>query len=193
MTTEPRRKLPLRVRITGLQEAQLFALSAIEQRVAEQQAEAGVPVELLSVRSDQHIAALRRSHDVYVAEADHEAAGYLAWIDQAPGVALIDVLMIDPELQHFGIATRLLRELGEKAHRHGIEVAVRPCWDADKATVGLLARRGFLPEDAGKLPEKIAAWRSEIGAEFVQPGQKLWWVKTEGLGLIPGLPRPEPE
>jgi amino-acid N-acetyltransferase len=162
-------------------------------RVAEHLAATGFPVDLLTVRSDQDIAKLRRTHDIYVAEADHEPAGYLAWADQAPGVALVSALMIDPELQHFGIATRLLRELGEKAHRHGIEVVVHPCWDADKATIALLAKRGFMPENAGKAPEKILAWREQGGDEHVQEGQKLWWAKTEGLGLIPGLPRPEPE
>jgi N-acetylglutamate synthase-like GNAT family acetyltransferase len=187
------RKPPERVRVTGLQEAQLQDLVAIEQRLAQHQADSGVPQDHLFVRSDVEIASLRRQHDVYVAEADHEAAGYLAWRDEAPGVAVLAVLVVDPELMRYGIGTRLLRELGEKATRAGIAHVVRVSPGRDKSELAFLAERGFLPGDAGKLPEKVAEWRDGAGAEALGEGQKLWWAKVDGLGHIPGLPRPEPE
>ncbi len=193
MGTVERKAPPQRVRVTGLQEAQLMSLVKIERRAAQEQFERGVPEHALGVRSDTEIAKLRHDHDVYVAEADQEPAGYLAWVDQAPGVAVIDVLIVDPQLQRYGVGTRLLRELGEKATSHGIEVVVRASAGLDKNELAFLARRGFLPEDAGSLPEKVVEWRDGAGKEALGDGRKLWWAKTDGLGHIPGLPRPEPE
>ncbi len=187
------RKPPERVRVTGLQEAQLQDLVAIEGRLAEHQVGEGVPQDQLVVRSEVQIASLRRQHDVYVAEADHEPAGYLAWRDEAPGVAVLAVLVVDPELMRYGVGTRLLRELGEKAARAGIGHVVRVAGGKDKNEAAFLASRGFMPEDAGQLPEKVTEWRAGAGAEAVGADEKLWWAKVDGLGLIPGLPRPEPE
>ena len=193
MGTIERKKPPQKIRVTSLQEAQLRDLVKIEERVAQQRFEAGIAPELISVRSDTEIAKLRHGRDVYGAETDHEPAGYMAWADQPPGVAVLEVLMVDPEMQRYGIATRLLRELGEKATSHGIPVVVWATWGRDKTELAFLAKRGFMPAEAGQLPERLVEWREAAGAEWIQDGQKLWWAKSDGLGLIPGLPRPEPE
>jgi amino-acid N-acetyltransferase len=186
MTDEPRTP-PEKIRVTKLQEAQVVDLVKIEQDAATKHAEAGIAIDPLD---DIELAKLPRSYDVLVAEADHEVAGYLAWADHPPGVAWVPILAVAEEYQRFGVGTRLLRELGESASEHGVEVAVTPCWERAGWAMTFLGAAGFQPIDGGKLPPKLEDWRNGPGAELAQPGQKLWWAKTDGLGTVPGLPRP---
>jgi amino-acid N-acetyltransferase len=184
---EPPRQPPVRIRVTKLQEAQLPSLVRIEEAVAALQAAIGLAAEPRTVVA---IASLTRTHDVLVAEADHEASGYLAWADEAPGVAWLPTLMVNPAVQRFGIGTRLLRDLGERAVAAGVAAVVTPCWDLAAGAMAFLGVRGFAPLDAGGLPDKLVRWRDRRAAAVVQPGQKLWWAQTDGLGLVPGIPRP---
>lgn len=189
--SEEERTPPQKIRVTKLQEAQVLDLAAIEARCAAMFYEAGLSDAEVQPRSDIDIARLTRDHDVMVAEADHQPAGYLAWADEAPGVAWLPILMVAPVFQRFGIATRLLRDLGERAHGLGIEAVVAPCWTAAPWAMQFLGVRGFqMVETTSSLPEKLAEWVGRRGGDAVQPGQKLWWSKTDGLGTIPGLPRP---
>ena len=163
---------PKKIRVTKLQEAQLLDLQAIEARCAAMFYEAGLGEEQIHPRAENEIARLTRDHDLLVAEADHQPAGYLAWADQAPGVAWLPILMVAPDYQRFGIGTRLLRELGERAHGLGLEQVVTPCWDAAPWAIKFLAVRGFeLIESPAQLPQKLREWVQNHGSERVGPGQ----------------------
>src|SRR5262245_51838660 len=119
---------PKKIRVTGLQEAQLSALATIDEACARMFLDIGIEAPRTMPRSEGEIARLARTHDVMVAEADHEPAGYLVWADEEPGVAWLPILIVAPSYQRFGIATRLLRELGEKAGSLGIDTVVTPVW-----------------------------------------------------------------
>ncbi|MBI4703800.1 MAG: GNAT family N-acetyltransferase [Deltaproteobacteria bacterium] len=183
---------PKRIRVTGLQEAQLPALVRIEQVCAAMYAEAGVEI---APRDDAAIARLRLDHDVHVAEADHEVAGYVAWADRAPGVAELDLLLVSPRYQRFGLGTRLLREMADKARGFGLAVAVVRCWRKATWAHAFLLAQGFAPAD-GTLPDKVQGWLDEqqAGGSPLESGQIALWRKIEGLGVrqLPGVPLPPP-
>ena len=189
--TEPDQPMPpTRVRTTRLQEAQLPALSVFERQAAAAGAACGLTEEDLATRDDAAIAALTRTHDVIVAEADHETAGYLAWADEAPGVAVLTQVCVGEDFHRFGIATTLLRQLGDKASEHGIDFVVAPVWTNLARALGFLATRGFMPVDQGVVPEPVARWVSQSAAGRLREGQTLMWRTTKDLGHIPGLPKP---
>ena len=185
------RKPPEKVRVTNLQEAQLASLEQIEARYADQLGGVGVAVK---PRTEMQIARLTKDHDVLVAEADHEVAGYLVWADQAPGVAWMPTLIVAPEYQRFGLGTHLLRELGEVASNspNKIGAVATPVWERAIWSLGFLATRGFklLEPGASGIPEKLGTWSKDHATSLVEAGQKLWWAPTDGLGTVPGLPRP---
>jgi len=187
--TDEERTPPEKIRITGLQEAQLLDLQAIEARCAAMFYEVGLTDKQLTPRTDIEIARLTRNHDLMVAEADDRTAGYLAWADEAPGVAYLPILMVAPIHQRFGLGTRLLREVGEAASKHGITTVVTPCWATATWAMSFLGVRGFQPLD-GQLPDKLEQWKARRQADLVEPGLSLWWAETDGLGTVPGLPRP---
>jgi GNAT superfamily N-acetyltransferase len=187
MTDE--RKPPKKIRVTKLQEAQVLDLTRIDADVAALFHEIGLTE--VSARNDIDFARLTRNHDVLVAEADETPAGFLIWADQPPGVAWLPTLEVDPMHQRMGIGTRMLREIGEVALGHGIEYVVSPCWTKAPWAMSFLAVRGFQQLEGGTpTPDKLNAWL-ELRQEEAVPGQSLWWSKTDGLGTIPGLPRPE--
>jgi GNAT superfamily N-acetyltransferase len=192
--TEQKRKTPEKIRVTKLQEAQLAALARIEQACAAQFYEAGYTPEQVAPRPELEIARLPKSHDVLVAEADNVPAAYLAWADQAPGVGWVPILVVAPEFQRFGVGTHLLRELGEVAGRAGIRTVVTPCWERAKWALSFLRARSFqmLEGTATIIPETLAGWRVNRSDEEDVAGQRLWWASTDGLGTIPGIPRPPP-
>ena len=186
---EEQPKPPVKIRVTKLQEAQLPELCRIDEEIVGMHLEAGITG--LRPRSDVELAAMTRNHDILVAEADDHVAGFLIWADQAPGVAWLAELAIDPMRQRQGLATRMLRELGEIALGHGIELVVAPCWDTSPWALSFLAVRGFQKLEPGAgLPNKLAAW-FELRQDPLPDGQSLWWAETDGLGTIPGLPRPD--
>ncbi|MBW2455689.1 MAG: GNAT family N-acetyltransferase [Deltaproteobacteria bacterium] len=187
--TDEERTPPEKIRITGLQEAQLLDLLAIETRCAAMFYEVGLSDKQVTPRNDVDLAKLTRNHDVMVAEADDRTAGYLAWADEAPGVAYLPIVLVAPAYQRFGLGTRLLRDLGEATSKLGIETVVTPCWDLAPWALSFLGVRGFQPL-TGKLPDKLQTWTKRREAELLEPGLSLWWAKTDGLGTVPGLPRP---
>lgn len=189
--TEEERTPPQKVRVTKLQEAQLPELVKIEEDCAQLFYEHGFTADDIQPRKDMEIARLTRNHDVLVAEADHHPVAYMAWADQAPGVAWLPIIMVAPMHQRFGIGTHMLRELGEITRNHGIGTCVAPCWDRAAWALSFLAVRGFQPVEQGGLPEKTTEWINAAPDDLTRPGQKLWWAKTDGLGTIPGLPRPD--
>ncbi len=187
--TDEERTPPEKIRITGLQEAQLLDLQGIEARCAAMFYEVGLSEKQVPVRTDVDLAKLPRNHDVMVAEADDRTAGYLAWADEAPGVAYLPILLVAPAYHRFGLGTRLLREVGEAASNVGIRTIVTPCWDLAPWALSFLGVRGFQPL-TGTLPDKLKSWTERRAAELLEPGLSLWWAKTDGLGTVPGLPRP---
>ncbi len=187
--TDDQRIPPEKIRITGLQEAQLLDMQAIEARCAAMFYEVGFTDKQVVPRTEIEIAKLTRSHDVMVAEADDRPAGYLVWADEAPGVAFLATLLVAPIHQRFGLGTRLLRDLGEATTKHGIKTVVTPCWDLAPWTLSFLGVRGFQPL-TGKLPDELSRWKDRREAELAEPGLSLWWALTDGLGTVPGLPRP---
>lgn len=172
------RTAPKRIRVTGLQEAQLPALVAMEQACTAMYHEIGVDAAEVPARTLSDIIALTRQHDVRVAEADEEVAGYLAWRDEAPGVAYVEELSVHPEHQRRGIATRLIAELEERARELGMEQIVLRSWERASWAQAFYKKAGFAPlgEDA---PAKVRAWRSEQEAAerpLTRSGEVVLWA-----------------
>jgi len=185
------RRPPEKIRITKLQEAQLGDLAAIEVRCAQMFYEQGFDDAQIRPRSEFELARLTREHDILVAEADHQPAGFLVWADEAPGVAVIQNLKVAPAHQRFGVGTRLLVDLGERASRHGITYAVAAPWRRAPFSLAFLAVRGFSPTTGeAVIPDELKGWLDSRAGELAVEGREIWWAKADGLGFIPGLPRP---
>jgi ribosomal protein S18 acetylase RimI-like enzyme len=172
------RTAPKRIRVTGLQEAQLPALVATEQACTAMYNEIGVDAADVPARTHADIIALTRQHDVRVAEADEEVAGYLAWRDEAPGVAYVEELSVHPDHQRRGIATRLLAELEERARELGMAQIVLRSWERASWAQAFYKKAGFAPlgDDA---PAKVRAWRSEqeaAGKPLTRSGEVVLWA-----------------
>ncbi|XXX81909.1 GNAT family N-acetyltransferase [Sorangium sp. So ce134] len=173
------RTAPKRIRVTGLQEAQLPALVAVEQACAAMyQEKIGVDAADVPARALSELVALTRQHDVRVAEADDEVAGYLAWRDEAPGVAYLEELSVHPDHQRRGIATRLLAELQERARELGMEQIVLRARAKAGWAQAFFKKAGFAPlgDDA---PAKVRAWRSgqeAAGRPLTRSGEVVLWA-----------------
>jgi len=74
---------PKRIRLSRLQESQVEALVQVEQACSAMYHDIGFDAAEVPVRTFADIAHLPRYHNVYVAEADHEVAGYVAWRDES--------------------------------------------------------------------------------------------------------------
>ena len=173
------RTAPQRLRVTGLQEAQLPTLKRIDEACAAMYHAIGFDAAEVPARSTADIAALTKEHNVHVAEADDETAGYVAWRDEPPGVAYIEELNVDPELQRFGIGSRLVEAVAEDALSHGITHAVVRCWTKARWAADFYAQAGFVPfGDAA--PEEVAGWkelRAGSGRALTRPGEVLLWIE----------------
>src|SRR5262245_35493426 len=90
---------PTRIRMTGLQEGQLAALVDLDAACSAMYYEAGFDAAEVPARSPADFAALGRSNSIKVAEADHVVAGFLAWHDEAPGVAYLADIQVHPDYQ----------------------------------------------------------------------------------------------
>lgn len=172
------RTAPKRIRVTGLQEAQLPTLVAMEQACTAMYHEIGFDEAEVPARTLSDIIALTRQHDVRVAEADDEVAGYLAWRDEAPGVAYVQELAVHPDHQRRGIATRLLAELEERARELGMEQIVLRSRERASWAQAFYKKAGFAPlgDDA---PAKVRAWRSEqeaAGRPLTRSGEVVLWA-----------------
>lgn len=172
-----RRERPERVRLTGLQEAQLPALVELDRACAETYYAIGFDGAEVPVRGEADFVALQRDHNVFVAEADHVVAGYAAWRDQAPGVAYLADISVHPDFQRFGIGTRLLEAVRDDAARLGLEHVVVRCWERATWAMRFYAKHGFVRLDE-RAPEKVRAFRDEQGATrpFTRPGELALWA-----------------
>ncbi|MGK4004997.1 GNAT family N-acetyltransferase [Sorangium sp. So ce1036] len=172
------RTAPRRIRMTGLQEAQLPALVALEQACTAMYHDIGFDAAEVPARTLSDLVALTRQHDVRVAEVDHEVVGYLAWRDEAPGVAYLEELSVHPDHQRRGIATRLIEELRERAGELGMQQIVLRSWERASWAQAFYRKAGFarLGDDA---PAKVRAWRSErkaSGRPLTRPGEVILWA-----------------
>ena len=193
--SEEERKAPSRVRITGLQEHQLAPLVELEKACSEMYWSQGFDAAEVPARTLSDLVQLTKKHDVHVAEADDVVAGYLAWRDEAPGVAYVEELNVHPDYQRFGIATRLLAELADKARGHGIgEVLVR-AWTKAAWAQGFYRQIGFREVD-GAVPEKVRAWAT-VAEGSARPrtraGEVLLWAPVASLHAPQAAPTPADE
>ena len=171
------RQRPTRVRLTGLQEAQLPALVELEQACVAMYHEVGFDAAEVPARGTADFVKLTRDHNLHVAEADGVVAGYLAWRDEAPGVAYLADVSVHPDFQRFGIGTQLLDALRTDARSLGLEVVVVRCWTKATWAKRFYERAGFAPIDDAA-PEKVRGWRDarSQGRPLTRPGEVALWA-----------------
>lgn len=171
------RSPPSRIRLTGLQEGQLAALVELDAACSAMYYEAGFDGAEVPLRSQAEFAMLGRANSVKVAEADHLVAGFLAWHDEAPGVAYLADIQVHPEYQRFGIASTLLEVMRDEARSHRLEQVVVRCWEKASWALTFYKRQRFQPIDA-TAPAKVQAWREEqlaSGRPITRPGELVLW------------------
>ncbi len=174
---------PKRVRLTGLQEAQVPELLQVEAQCAALYHAKGFDAAEVPVRTAAELAGLVRHHSVHVAEADHVPVALMAWRDEAPGVAYLADLQVHPDYQRFGIASKLLEQLYVSAREHGFHEIIVRCWEKATWALAFYRHHGFTPL-GDDVPAKVATWkrdRSE-GHPIVRPGEVLLW------GTVPPAP-----
>jgi amino-acid N-acetyltransferase len=178
MHTDDDRPPPERIRVTtGLQEAQLAELVALDALCASMYHAIGFDAAEVPLRSQGDFVSLARHNSVRVAEADHVVAGFLAWHDESPGVALLVDLQVHPEYQRFGIAGKLLEALREEARNLRLEQIVVRCWEKASWAMAFYRRQRFMAIDA-TAPARVAGWRDErleAGMPLARPGEVALW------------------
>jgi amino-acid N-acetyltransferase len=191
--SEPRTR-PTRIRVTRLQEAQLPDLVEVERAATAMYYDVGFDGAEVPVRSLADIVSLTCDHEVLVAEADRVVAGYLAWRDEASGVAYIEELSVHPDHQRVGVATKLLDELCRAARAIHVRTADGPrciehvvarCWRRATWAMRFYERLGFAQVGDGA-PADVRAWYDErvaVGRPVTRPGEVVLWASTA---------RPEP-
>lgn len=176
--TDDDRTRPSRIRITGLQEAQLKDILGVEQACAAMYHAIGFDAAEVPVRHASELASLARSHAVHVAEADYVPAGLVAWRDESPGVAYIADLEVHPDYQRFGIGSQLLGVVHDDARGHHFDHIVVRCWQRAGWAMAFYAANGFTTLD-GHAPEKVRAWRADreaAGTPVTRPGELVLWA-----------------
>ena len=176
MTDASDRTPPQRIRISRLQESQLEELVELERACTAQYHDIGFDAAEVPARTLADIAHLPRHHNVFVAEADHEVAGYLAWRDESPGVAYLEEISVHPHFQRFGVGTRLLQAFEEDALRCGLHDMVARTFERATWAKAFYAHHGFtqLGDQASR---KVLGWREERsgGRPLTRPGEVVIW------------------
>lgn len=167
---------PKRIRVTRLQEAQIEALVGVEQACSAMYHDIGFDAAEVPVRTFADIAHLPRYHNVYVAEADDEVAGYVAWRDESPGVAYIEELSVHPQFQRFGIASKLLETVEEDAVRAGLRDLIAKKVEKAVWAAVFYAHHGFAKVSDGA-SERATGWVEERsgGRPLTRPGEVVIW------------------
>ena len=155
---------PSRIRLTGLQEAQVRALIELDVACSEMYYALGFDGAEVPLRGAADFVRLVRTNSVRVAEADHEVAGLAAWHDESPGVAYLSEISVHPRFQRFGVGRRLIEAVRDEARSLGLEHVVVRCWERAVWAVAFYRRLGFVPID-GVAPTKVLAWREERSLE----------------------------
>lgn len=155
MTTPPQR-----VRVAKLQDTQLDAVVAIDAACKQQLHRAGVPASEEPARGVAGIAKLTKQHNVLVADADGVVAGYAAWRDESPGVAYLEELAVKPELQHHGIAEKLVEAVRAEASALSLPILLTRVWTRNAPGEAFLTKNGFVPLPT-HTSERAALWLTE--------------------------------
>ncbi len=167
---------PKRVRITGLQEVQIARMLEVDAACAALYYAAGFDAAEVPVRLASDLAKLARAHSVKVAEADYVAVGMLAWRDEAPGVAYLADLQVDPSFQRFGIASQLLETMFEEARDLGLRQVVARCWERATWAMTFYEHHQFKVIGADA-PAKVTGWADDDRARpLTRPGEVALWV-----------------
>jgi ribosomal protein S18 acetylase RimI-like enzyme len=183
MSREPEepRVRPERVRMSKLQEIHVPVLVAIDHACSERYWDLGHDAAAVPKRRESDFYKLPRTHAVWVAEADGEVAGFIAFRDEAPGVGFVEDLQVHPELQRFGIGRRLFEKAEIELRHLGFEEVVLKVWDDAEWAAAFYRALGFEPYEASSAPENVRAWREEKVDEedrpYLQPGQSVLWRK----------------
>ncbi len=177
--SEHRRK-PKRIRVGGLEETQLPDVVEVDRAAVAQCQENGLGGEEMPGRTGADLISLTRWHNVRVAEADHQVAGYSAWRDESPGVAYIEEMCVHPDWQRMGVGSALMNRIDEEARETKLKFIVLRCYEKAKWAIAFYKKHGFVPisDDA---PPKVQHWKEEIAASgkpFVAAGQIAMWRAT---------------
>lgn len=187
MTEE--RTRPTRIRVSGLQETQLPSVVEIEEAAASLYAEGGFPEGEVPARRLTDIVALTRAHNVRVAEADHVVAGYAAWRDEAPGVAVLETIAVHPDFQRVGVGSKLVETIRDEARDAGLKHLVMRCRTKAPWAMEFCRKLGFSAIGADA-PSKVAKWGQERAATVLRPGEAVFWA---AVGEAPEPPADEDE
>lgn len=187
------RSPPARVRVSRLEEVQVPDVVRIDHACAAMYHAVGFDAAEVPVRSGSDLYKLTRDHNVLVVEADWNPAGYAAWRDESPGVAYIEELNVDPELQRFGLGTRLLERIREEARAAKRKHIVLRCWQKATWAMAFYKVNGFHEVDGiVTLPSDVMGWiteRERSGRPVMRPGEVVLFAE---VGEAPPE-EPEPE
>ncbi len=176
MSTDDRTR-PNRVRLTGLQEAQLVPLVEVDAACSAMYYALGFDGAEVPLRSEADLFQLGRRNKITVAEADHVPAGFIAWHDESPGVAYLADIQVHPDYQRFGIASALIEAMREQARQLRLEQIVVRCWEKATWATAFYKRQRFQPIDA-TAPSKVQSWKEEqlaSGRPLTRPGELVLW------------------
>ncbi|APR77353.1 Hypothetical protein A7982_02700 [Minicystis rosea] len=177
MHTNDDRARPNRIRVTGMQEGQLAALVELDAACSQMYYDAGFDGAEVPLRNQGDFAALGRRNSCKVIEADQVVAAFLAWHDEAPGVAYLVDIQVHPEYQRFGLAGKLLEAMRDEARGHKLEQVVVRCWEKASWAMAFYKRQRFQPIDA-TAPAKVQGWKEDqlqSGHPLTRPGEVVLW------------------
>lgn len=167
---------PERVRVGRMQEVQLPTLEKVDRACAAMYHAIGFDAAEVPARSYADLVNLTRDHNVFVVEADRQPAGYVAWRDEAPGVAYIEEINVHPDAQRFGLGGKLLEAVREDARKAGLKHIVLRAWTKAKWAMSFYRKQGFVEVDGATLPDAVMGWITEkaaIGRPVVRPGEVI--------------------
>jgi amino-acid N-acetyltransferase len=180
------RPRPTRIRLTGLQEAQLPALVALDAACAAMFYALGFDAAEVPVRSEAELVALTNDHNVHVVEADQVPAGFLAWRDESPGIAYLADIAVHPDYQRFGIGSKLLQALRDEARTLRLPYVIVRAWERAPWAMAFYRLHGFGPIGAGA-PARVLGWRAErltSGTPLTRPGEIVLWTDVGAAPVI---------
>lgn len=190
MTTEEREP-PRRVRFEKLQEVHVPDLKRIDVACAELYWSIGYDAAEVPVRTSGDFYRLPRTHAVWVADADGDIAGFIAFRDESPGIGYIEDIAVHPELRRFGVGRRLIDKARAELVHLGfdevvLKVKTRAAWAVafyEALGFHMLGDPSALGDPlAPAVPERVTTWRAEKVDEpdrpFLRPGEAVYWAVT---------------